>query len=225
MMMRRDGRRLSEAEAGGEVLGPDSVAKALKARRATRRAQALLAAAGEMVPERRWAILRVDARRENDVDNLLSRAMIEHWLPLRKADETAGGKRRGTPGTPVWTIAWPGYLFVKLPDTAEAWHGLMGVKHVRAVLGVGEEPFFMDDANFLKLKAELATLKPCAGPETMFVEGERVMVSDGPFASFPGRVTEVAREGKAAGRARVEVMIFGRVVPVELDLAQIAKAR
>ena len=67
----------------------------------SRRQQALLAAAAEDGLARRWTIIKVEPRRENDVDNLLSRAMIEHWLPLRKADSTVGGRRRGQPGQAV----------------------------------------------------------------------------------------------------------------------------
>lgn len=216
-MMAVDVKRLNERD---EVLGEASLAKAMKARAATRRQQALLAAAGEVEAERRWAIVKVEHRRENDVDNLLARAMIEHWLPLRKADQPHHGGRKGAAPGPVWTIAWPGYLLVKIADTAEAWLGISGVKHVRAVLGVGERPFFIDDDKLLRLKAELATLRTCNGPETMFVDGEQVRVTDGPFASFPGTIDKVDQR---TARARVEVMIFGRAVPVELELGQLAK--
>ncbi len=220
-MMMDDPKQLSEASA----IGPTDrqSAKLDAARAISRRQQALLAAAGEMVPDRRWAILHVDNRRDNDVDNQLSRAMIDHWLPLRKADETRGGKRRGAPGQPVWMLAWPGYVFIKIADTAAAWQGIMTIKHVKSVLGVSERPFFFGDDKFMRFKAELATLKVCTGPETMYVEGEAVTVIDGPFASFPGKVADIAHSSAQEGRARVEVMIFGRAVPVELDLAQIAK--
>lgn len=219
-MMAHDPKQLSECD---EVLNDAAIAKAMRARAETRRTQALLAAAGEMVPERRWAVITVDHRRDNDVDNLLSRAMIEHWLPLRKSTETIGGKRRGAPGQPVWMLAWQGYIFVKIADTAEAWQGIRSVKHVRSVLGSASSPIFFDDAKVLRLKAELATLKPSNGkPEVMVVEGDEVIVTDGPFTSFPGRVDGVG-EGCNQGRARVEVMVFGRAVPVEIDLAQLAK--
>lgn len=219
-MMAVDGKRLSEAD---EVLDEVAIAKAMKARAATRREQALLAAAGEMVPDRRWAVLRVASHRDNDVDNLLSRCMIEHWLPLRKAQQPHHGGRKGQASAPIWMLAWPGYLFVKIADTADAWQGVMSVKHVNSVLGVGDKPFFFDDAKLMIFKAELATLKASDGkPETLFIEGETVVVTDGPFASFPGKVEKLG-DGCHEGRARVEVMIFGRVVPVELDLAQIAK--
>lgn len=219
-MMAIDNKRLSEAER----IGPsDRQTAALdKARAESRRSQALLAAAG-MGGAKRWAILKVASRRENDVDKSLCAAFIDHWLPLRKAEENAAGRRRGAPGEATYTLAWPGYMFVHVVDSDAAWAGLLGVKHVVAVLGVGERPFFVSDEKLLRIKAELATLKEARQAANLFAKGQKVRVTDGPFASFPGVVAHVG-EGRQEGRAQVEVMIFGRVVPVELDLAQLAKA-
>lgn len=199
-----------------------AVAESDRQMRVSRRQQALLAGAG-MDGEKRWAIIKVASRRDNDVDNALSAALIEHWLPLRKAGENDGGRRRGAPGQPVWLLAWPGYIFVRVVDTAAAWQGLASIKHVVSVLGAGERPFFVHDDKLLRIKAELATLKDVRkNADMLFVEGDTVRVVEGPFASFPGTVLQVS-EGRHEGRALVEVMIFGRAVPVALDLAQIAK--
>ncbi|MBN9078532.1 MAG: hypothetical protein BGN87_00210 [Rhizobiales bacterium 65-79] len=219
-MMAIDVKRLNEADA---INLDRCYAASDRQIAANRRQQALLAAAGEDGIERRWAIIKVAPRRENDVDKSMSSALIEHWLPLRRADKTIGGRRRATEGEGVWILAWPGYLFVHVADTPAAWAGIASIKHVVSVLGVEGRPFFLTDKIMLKIKAELATLKevPCnAG--MMFRKGEHVRVASGPFASFPGAVTELGA-GSHEGRAKVEVMIFGRVVPVELDLAQLAK--
>lgn len=218
-MMAVNVKQLSEAE---EINLSRCEAESDRQMGISRRQQALLAAAAEDGLARRWTIIKVEPRRENDVDNLLSRAMIEHWLPLRKADSTVGGRRRGQPGQAVWMLAWPNYMFVKVPDTAAAWHGLKCVKHVKSVLGIGERPVFFDDNKLMRLKAELATLKAVQGPETLYFEGEMVLVTDGPFASRQGTIIDIDQEG-GRDRARVEVMLFGRAVPVELDLAQLAK--
>ncbi|WP_157014886.1 transcription termination/antitermination protein NusG [Mesorhizobium xinjiangense] len=186
-----------------------------------RRQQALLAAAGMDGPVRRWAIVKVAPNRENDVDKSLSAALIEHWLPLRKADKNVGGRRTGSNGDAIWVLAWPGYIFVKVPDLPEAWAGIATVKHTLSVLGADERPFFIDDATMLKIKAELSTLKDLPrNAGTMFAKGDKVRVEEGPFASFPATIDEIGKDG----RARVEVMIFGRMSPVELDLAQLAKS-
>lgn len=219
-MMRADVKRLNEAE----VVNLDRCyAESDRQMEVSRRQQALLAAAGQDGPHREWAIVRVAKNRENDVDKSMSAALIEHWLPLRKTEKPVGGRRRGVEGDGVWTLAWPGYMFVKANDAAEAWAGIASIKHVVAVLGVEGKPFFISGKMILRIKAELATLKDVrANAGTVFVEGQMVKVMSGPFASYNGIVSEIG-DGKRDGRALVEVMIFGRSVPVDLELAQLAK--
>lgn len=218
MTMAIDRKRLNDANM---IDLTRAEAESDRQRAISRRQQALLAAAG-MDGRKRWAILKVASRRENDVDKSLCAAFIDHWLPLRKADQPHHGGRKGVAAEPVYQLAWPGYMFVHVVDSDAAWAGLLGVKHVVAVLGVGERPFFVSDEKLLRIKAELATLKDARQAAKLFAKGQKVRVTDGPFASFPGVVAHVGN-GRQEGRAQVEVMIFGRVTPVELQLAQLAK--
>ena len=55
---------------------------------------------------------------------------------------------------------------------------------------------------------------------TSFSSGDSVKVIEGPFASFVGTVEAV----NANGKLKVNVSIFGRPTPVELDDTQVEKA-
>ena len=54
-----------------------------------------------------------------------------------------------------------------------------------------------------------------------FEINETVRVTDGPFANFTGVVDEVKPEKQ---KVRVNVSIFGRATPVELDFSQVEKS-
>ena len=51
-----------------------------------------------------------------------------------------------------------------------------------------------------------------------FKPGDAVKVTDGPFNNFTGFVKEVNEEKM---KLKVEVSIFGRKTPVELDFSQV----
>ena len=57
-------------------------------------------------------------------------------------------------------------------------------------------------------------------PRISFEEGENGPGDRGPFANFTGTVVEVKPEKQ---KIRVNVSIFGRATPVELDFAQVEK--
>ena len=50
--------------------------------------------------------------------------------------------------------------------------------------------------------------------------GDNVKITDGPFSTFTGVVEEVNAE---KNKLRVNVQIFGRATPVEVDVLQVEK--
>lgn len=226
-MMAIDVKRLNEGERvwierdTGEIIDIDRAWQASDKRIAlSRRQRALLAAAGESGPAARWYVLQVERGADIAVDKLLEVARIEHWT----AQQTIIVRRRGRYGMErpkEKTVPFlPGYIFVKVVWCGPCWEAISSLKGVAGVIGGAERPPHVPDTKILKMQADVEN-----DPEAIRAmlreinPGDKVSVDDGPFASFPGVVEAVNDKG----RAKVEVLIFGRIVSVDLDLAQISK--
>lgn len=186
----------------------------------TRRAQALLAGCGEVEPNRPWYVLTVRQGFENHVDKLLGEAEIERWLPTLDVQvrrrSRFGGAKPGKQKKPVW----PGYMFVRSVNSPVSWAALQRVDGILGVLGTAERPAPIHDDIVLKLKLKLEHDPSARDILTKAIKvGETVRVADGPFASFLADVRSLL----GFDQVKVEVNIFGRLVPVQLELAQLEK--
>lgn len=226
-MMAIDVKRLNDGERvvcrdGGEVINIDRAWQESDRRiELSRRQRALLAAAGESGPDARWYVLQVAHGADIAVDKQLEEARIERWTPSQTIQPKQRSKRKGPPPAPKTVPFLPGYLFVRVVWCAPCWHAISGLKGVSGVIGTPERPAPVSDDRLLKLRAFVE--KDPASIRVLtkaLARGEKVRVDDGPFASFPGVVERVFGNG----RALIEVMIFGRAVSVDLDVAQISKS-
>ncbi|MER8941341.1 transcriptional antiterminator NusG [Mesorhizobium sp. M0915] len=184
----------------------------------SRRAQALLAAAGESGPVMQWFVLCIAHHAEKDVDKSLGQAGVERWFPVEKRLRNAPHAKRKV----VYHVpALPGYVFVKVLNRDETWAALLTLEGVRAVLGGASGPVPVAECKYLELKKKLDEKSTDeAVVEAAFPVGARVRIEDGPFASFGGSIEKLV-DGQ---RAIVLVEIFGRLAPTELGLAQITKS-
>ena len=117
---------------------------------------------------------------------------------------------------------FPGYVLVKMVMDDETWHLVKSVPNVLGFVGgtsAKPAPITDKEANAILQRVEEGVAKP--KPKVLFEPGEVVRVIDGPFADFNGVVEEVNYE---KSRLRVEVLIFGRSTPVELEFRQVEKA-
>jgi transcriptional antiterminator NusG len=118
---------------------------------------------------------------------------------------------------------FPGYVLMKaeLNDPV-----ISLVKNTPRVTGfLGEDKHTAKPMHITEKEAERILHQVQEGverpkPSVTFEIGEAIRVSDGPFASFNGFVQEVDEE---RARLKVEVSIFGRAVPVDLEFGQVEK--
>jgi len=116
---------------------------------------------------------------------------------------------------------FPGYVLVQMEMTDDTWHLVKDVPKVMGFIGgTSDKPAPISDreANEILNRVQEGAEKP--RPKVLFEAGEVVRITEGPFNDFNGVVEEVDYD---RSRLRVEVSIFGRSTPVDLDFSQVEK--
>lgn len=166
-----------------------------------------------------WYCLQVRIGSEGTVEKVLVDADVE-TLIVRSGEEKI--VNRGRVRIVTGRVVISGYILIRCLPIPHAMMGLLSVKHVMGVVGGADRPFRADDKSIEEFNA--MALEGKYDHKGKFSHDfhleEVVRVADGPFASFDAVVTAIDDE---RCRVRVEVNIFGRSTPVELDLAQIEK--
>ena len=114
----------------------------------------------------------------------------------------------------------PGYVLAKLNMTDDIYHLVKNTPKVTGFLGTDSKPVPIPDREAEAILTQVQEGVDRPKPSVSFEIGEQVRVSDGPFASFNGVVQEVDEE---RSRLKVEVSIFGRATPVDLEFGQVEK--
>ncbi|QQR82115.1 transcription termination/antitermination factor NusG [Candidatus Campbellbacteria bacterium] len=113
---------------------------------------------------------------------------------------------------------YPGYILVDMIVTDDSWYVVRNTPRVTGFVGSGVQPVPLKqdeiDELFGRMKADM--------PMHLidFEQDDRLIIVDGPFKDFEGRVSEVDRQ---RGKVKILVSMFGRETPVELDFLQVKK--
>ncbi|MDH5183813.1 MAG: transcription termination/antitermination protein NusG [Gammaproteobacteria bacterium] len=173
----------------------------------------------------RWYVVHAYSGFENQVKRSLEErvarfAMEESFgeilVPTEEVVEMKEGQKRKSERK-----FFPGYVLVQMDMTDESWHLVKDCPRVLGFIGgTSDRPAAITDAEADQILNRIQEGVEKPRPKTLFEPGELVRITDGPFTDFNGTVEEVDYE---KSRLRVEVSIFGRTTPVELDFHQIEK--
>ncbi|WP_028841294.1 transcription termination/antitermination protein NusG [Thermodesulfobacterium hveragerdense] len=96
------------------------------------------------------------------------------------------------------------------------------IKSLEGVLDVigGDRLYVFRTEEVDKLISQLVVEEIKPKPRYQFAQGDRVRITEGPFANFIGVVDEVKPD---KGKVKVLVSIFGRETPVEIEFAYLQK--
>ena len=178
---------------------------------------------------RRWYFLHTYSGHENKVRHAI-KSTVEQMdakdkvfhvvVPTEDEIEIRDGQRRT-----VKRKLYPGYVLVQTielkegdPDSDEAWHMIRNTTGVTGFVSSGTRPVPLstDEVGHILRAMRMEQPRVRVG----FAVGQNVRVVDGPFEDFVGTVVEINSE---KGRVRVNVNMFGRETPVELDFLQVEK--
>lgn len=176
-------------------------------------------------PDFKWYVAHVLSGYENRVtktlkERILNHSMAEQFADIIVPEETVvsnvNGKKRN-----IKKKFFPGYVLVKMIMNEQTWHLVKDTDKITGFVGgiKGKpQPITDEEASFMLGQAQGDFKKPRSA--TSYSAGDSVKVIEGPFASFVGTVEAVNPNGKL----KVNVSIFGRPTPVELDDTQVEKA-
>ncbi|MBP1759235.1 MAG: transcription termination/antitermination factor NusG [Firmicutes bacterium] len=134
-------------------------------------------------------------------------------VPMEDEIEFKNGKQKVTKRK-----VYPGYVLVEMEMTDDSWYVVRNTPGVTGFVGTGTKPIpLLDD--------EVVTILQQMGLDDIqtridFEINQSVQVIAGPFKDFVGVVREILAD---KGKLRVEVSMFGRETPVELEFTQVQK--
>ncbi|MCF7885922.1 MAG: transcription termination/antitermination protein NusG [Candidatus Marinimicrobia bacterium] len=169
-----------------------------------------------------WYVLRVYSGREKKIKHAIEveaanqgfEEEIDRVLvPSEKIAEMKKGKKKIKN-----KLFFPGYILVHMEVNKETRYFIENINGVLNFVGPKNEPQPLSQEEVKRVLGEVEKKDGREVVKVPFKMGDPVKVVDGPFADFQGVVKEVNEDKK---KLKVNVSIFGRPTPVELDFLQV----
>lgn len=170
--------------------------------------------------QRKWYAIQTYSGYEKAVERNLKQKVLSEGMndkifdvlvPLEKKVKIKNGKR-----VEVEENFYPGYVLVDMIADEDSWYLVRNTPRVTGFVGAGTTPVPLTPK---EIEFIWGRLKDTKVTHTLKINiGDNVTIVDGPFKSMEGKVTDVDVE---KGKLKVNVNMFGRETPVELDYLQV----
>lgn len=175
--------------------------------------------------EKQWYVVNTYAGHENRVkENLEKRAetmgLEDNLFQILVAEEEEIEYRNGKKTTKMKNL-FPGYLFVEMIMTDEAWYIVRNTPGVTGFIGSsggGAKPFPVSDEEIETILRRIGLSDSKIVVD--FIVGDVVRILNGPFSSLEGEVENLDNEAQTAV---VLINLFGRETPTEIAFMDLAK--
>lgn len=175
--------------------------------------------------EKLWYVLHTYSGYENKVKaNLEKRVesmdmtdkIFRVLVPMEEEIVNKDGKKKS-----VMRKVYPGYVLVEMIQTDDSWYVVRNTPGVTGFVGStgsGSKPTPLLPEEVEQILKHMGMNEP--KPKVDFALKENVRVKVGPFADFVGSIEDIIED---KGKLRVNVNMFGRETPLELDYDQVEK--
>jgi len=180
--------------------------------------------AAKQVVQAQWYIINAHSGAEKRVAQTIKEQAAQHGLddafvevivPADEVIEVRKGKKVKTERK-----YFPGYVLAKMVMNEQTWHLVKAVPKVSGFLGSKDKPQPVSEDEVNRILDKMNDSGEPKAESLIFEIGEEVKVTDGPFESFNATVEDVDNDKQ---KLKVNVSIFGRATPVELEFTQVEK--
>ena len=138
----------------------------------------------------------------------LEEMIVDIQIPLEtvtEISETGAAKQ-------VERKVFPGYVLIKMITTDDTWHLVRNVRGVTGFVGSANKAIPLTEDEVLALGMEKREIV------VRYQVGDHVRITEGSMATFTGVVEDIEPD---KNKVTVVVTMFGREIPVELELDQV----
>ncbi len=155
-----------------------------------------------------YEAMAVDNLNKCVIKNNLQDYILEVKIPMETViEEDKNGKKKA-----VERKLFPCYILIKMRYTDSLWHTIVNSRGVTGFVGPQGRPLPLTDEEVKKMKLEPIVV------DIKVEAGQKVKMTDGALNGFVGTVMSVDENEQ---KCRVEVEMFGRPTPIDVDFSQI----